>query len=77
MGRWRVNTGIFKRIWNVCVNDIKAVWGGNWRGLKPLYVDRFFLLVILNIGNWSLSGYGIGYLAGIHFHYESIIMNDF
>ena len=64
MGRWRVNAGIFKRIWNVCGNDVRAVIGGNWRGLKPLYVDRFILLVVLNISNWSLSGYGLGYMAG-------------
>ena len=63
MGRWRVNAGIFKRIWNVCVNDVRAVLGGNWRALKPLYVDRFILLVVLNISNWSLEGYGIGYLS--------------
>ena len=64
MGRWRVNAGIFKRIWLVCVNDIKAVIGGNWQGLKPLYLDRFFLLIILNIVNWTLSGYGAGWLSG-------------
>ena len=64
MGRWRVNAGVFKRIWNVCVNDVRPVWAGNWRGLKPLYIDRFLLLVVLNISNWSLSGYGLGYLAG-------------
>ena len=45
----------------VCVNDIKALISGQWRALKPLYIDRFILLCVLNIANWSLSGYGAGY----------------
>ena len=45
MGRWRVNPGIFKRIWLIWLNDFKALLSGQWRALKPLYVDRFILLL--------------------------------
>ena len=77
MGRWKLNAGIFKRIWHVWVNDLRAVVGGNWRGLKPMYVDRFSLLVILNAGNWSLSGYGAGYLSGKGADFASFLLAIF
>lgn len=77
MGRWRVDAGIFKRVWLVFVNDIKAVIGGNWRGLKPMYVDRFFLLVVLNAVNWSLSGYGVIKLAGQGADFASFMLAIF
>ena len=45
-GRWRLNAGIFKRMWLVCYNDTKALVGGHWCALKPLYVDRMILLLV-------------------------------
>ena len=46
MGRWKLNAGIFKRLWLVCYNDIRAFCGGHWYALKPLYVDRMVLLLV-------------------------------
>ena len=77
MGRWKLNCGIFKRVWIVCVNDVKSVIGGHWRGLKPMYPDRFFLLVLLNIVNWSLSGYGAGYLSSQGTDFASFLLAIF
>ena len=31
--------------------------------VKPLYLDRLILLLILNAVNWGLSGYGVSVLA--------------
>ena len=78
MGRWKLNCGIFKRVWMVCVNDVKSVIGGHWRrGLRPMYPDRFFLLVVLNIVNWSLSGYGAGYLSSKGTDFASFLLAIF
>jgi hypothetical protein len=63
MGRWKMNIGIFRRMLNICNNDARALFSGNWRSLKPMYVDRFFLLVVMNAGNWALDAYGISVLA--------------
>ncbi len=86
MGRWKLNRGIFRRIWLICVNDCRqkkkvsayislhlevniaklrsnvelafivdgfshcrALFGGHWRALKPLYIDRMVLLLVRKI----------------------------
>lgn len=59
MGRWKLNAGIFKRMWLIGYNDIRSLCGGHWYALKPLYVDRMILLLVLNAANWGLSGYGV------------------
>ena len=61
MGRWRLDAGIFKRIFLVCYNDSRSLCSGNWRALKPLYPYRMFLLVVMNAANWGLDSYGIDY----------------
>ena len=48
MGRWRLDAGIFKRIFLVCRNDAYSLFSGNWRALRPMYPDRMFLLVVMN-----------------------------
>ena len=59
MGRWRLDAGIFKRIFLVCYNDSRSLCSGNRRALKPLYPYRMFLLVVMNAANWGLDSYGI------------------
>ena len=59
MGRFRLNLGIFKRFWLICYNDVRAIYGGHWYGLKPLYPDRMILLLVMNAANWGLSAYGV------------------
>ena len=36
---------------------------GNLAAVKPLYLDRLILLLILNAVNWGMSGYGVSVLA--------------
>ena len=42
-----------------------------------MYPDRFFLLVVLNIVNWSLSGYGAGYLSSKGTDFASFLLAIF
>ncbi|XP_056467573.1 SID1 transmembrane family member 2 isoform X2 [Gadus chalcogrammus] len=53
MGRWRLDSGIMRRIVNVIYTDCIQQCTG------PMYVDRMVLLVMGNIGNWSLAAYGL------------------
>ncbi|XP_046440866.1 SID1 transmembrane family member 1-like isoform X2 [Daphnia pulex] len=56
MGRWKLNFGVFKRIYMVFWNDFQA-GPSNW--FRPMYVDRMFLLVIGILTNVGLSVYGL------------------
>ena len=56
MGRWRLNAGIFKRIFLVCRNDAYSLFSGNWRALRPMYPDRMFLLVVMNAASFPILG---------------------
>ena len=58
MGRFRLNLGIFKRTWIIMRNDARAIYSGQWYGLKPLYPTRMVLLLMMNAVNWGLSLYG-------------------
>ncbi|XP_064125091.1 SID1 transmembrane family member 2 isoform X3 [Loxodonta africana] len=53
MGRWKLDSGIFRRILHVLYTDCIRQCSG------PLYVDRMVLLVMGNIINWSLAAYGL------------------
>ncbi|XP_077163231.1 SID1 transmembrane family member 2 isoform X2 [Paroedura picta] len=53
MGRWRLDSGILRRILHVVYTDCIRQCSG------PLYVDRMVLLVMGNIINWSLAAYGL------------------
>uniref|UniRef100_A0A7N4P555 SID1 transmembrane family member 2 n=1 Tax=Sarcophilus harrisii TaxID=9305 RepID=A0A7N4P555_SARHA len=53
MGRWKLDSGIFRRILHVVYTDCIRQCSG------PLYVDRMVLLVMGNIINWSLAAYGL------------------
>ena len=63
MGRFKIDRGLFKRIWLICYNDLKAVFGGHWQGLKPIYPDRMILLLVMNAVNWGMSAYGVTKIA--------------
>ncbi|KAK7155945.1 hypothetical protein R3I94_006115 [Phoxinus phoxinus] len=53
MGRWRLDSGIVRRILNVIYTDCIRQCSG------PMYIDRMVLLVMGNIVNWSLAAYGL------------------
>uniref|UniRef100_A0A452T7P7 SID1 transmembrane family member 2 n=1 Tax=Ursus maritimus TaxID=29073 RepID=A0A452T7P7_URSMA len=53
MGRWKLDSGICRRIIHVLYTDCIRQCSG------PLYVDRMVLLVMGNIINWSLAAYGL------------------
>uniref|UniRef100_A0A8C1N7A7 SID1 transmembrane family, member 2 n=1 Tax=Cyprinus carpio TaxID=7962 RepID=A0A8C1N7A7_CYPCA len=53
MGRWRLNSGILRRMLNVIYTDCIRQCSG------PMYIDRMVLLVMGNIVNWSLAAYGL------------------
>ncbi|KAK6295779.1 hypothetical protein J4Q44_G00334920 [Coregonus suidteri] len=53
MGRWRLDSGILRRIVYVIYTDCIRQCSG------PMYIDRMVLLVMGNIVNWSLAAYGL------------------
>ncbi|XP_075630523.1 SID1 transmembrane family member 2 isoform X3 [Balearica regulorum gibbericeps] len=53
MGRWKLDSGIPRRILHVLYTDCVRQCSG------PMYVDRMVLLVMGNIINWSLAAYGL------------------
>ncbi|XP_014378545.1 SID1 transmembrane family member 2 isoform X3 [Alligator sinensis] len=53
MGRWKLDSGIPRRIVHVMYTDCIRQCSG------PMYVDRMVLLVMGNIINWSLAAYGL------------------
>uniref|UniRef100_A0A8C3CKA0 SID1 transmembrane family member 2 n=1 Tax=Cairina moschata TaxID=8855 RepID=A0A8C3CKA0_CAIMO len=53
MGRWKLDSGILRRILHVLYTDCVQQCSG------PMYVDRMVLLVMGNIINWSLAAYGL------------------
>ncbi|XP_062571062.1 SID1 transmembrane family member 2-like [Saccostrea cucullata] len=54
IGRWRVDKGIFRRVYMVCRYDML-------RCKRPMYPDRMVLLVFGNIINWVIAVYGAVY----------------
>ncbi|XP_033486221.1 SID1 transmembrane family member 2 isoform X1 [Epinephelus lanceolatus] len=53
MGRWRLDSGILRRMVYVIYTDCIRQCSG------PMYIDRMVLLVMGNIVNWSLAAYGL------------------
>ncbi|XP_025896080.1 SID1 transmembrane family member 2, partial [Nothoprocta perdicaria] len=53
MGRWKLDSGILRRIVHVLYTDCVRQCSG------PMYVDRMVLLIMGNIINWSLAAYGL------------------
>jgi len=63
MGRWKVDSGLPKRVWQLIIHDVRSLCSGSLRALKPMYPDRMLLLVIFNMANWAMAAYGIAVLA--------------
>ncbi|XP_041090879.1 SID1 transmembrane family member 2 isoform X4 [Polyodon spathula] len=53
MGRWKLDSGILRRILYVVYTDCIRQCSG------PMYIDRMVLLVMGNIVNWSLAAFGL------------------
>uniref|UniRef100_UPI00398EFF84 SID1 transmembrane family member 2 isoform X3 n=1 Tax=Pristiophorus japonicus TaxID=55135 RepID=UPI00398EFF84 len=53
MGRWKLDTGMCRRIIHVIYTDHIRQCSG------PAYIDRMVLLIMGNIVNWSLAAYGL------------------
>lgn len=53
IGRWKLNCGIFKRIYLILRNDLCKHF------IRPMYPDRLVLLLIGNFVNWGLLSYGL------------------
>ncbi|XP_043936900.1 SID1 transmembrane family member 2 [Protopterus annectens] len=53
MGRWKLDTGIFRRIIYVVYTDCIRQCSG------PTYMDRLRVLVMGNLSSWSLATYGL------------------
>ncbi|XP_070549029.1 SID1 transmembrane family member 1-like isoform X2 [Ptychodera flava] len=52
MGRWKLDLGLFKRVYLVLKTDcLKCA--------RPMYTDRMILLICGNAINWSLAIYGV------------------
>uniref|UniRef100_T1IHB1 SID1 transmembrane family member 1 n=1 Tax=Strigamia maritima TaxID=126957 RepID=T1IHB1_STRMM len=58
MGRWRLNFGIFKRIYLTMKTDLMS----ESRCFRPMYMDRMLLLMFVNAINWAITAYGLVYL---------------
>ncbi|XP_077867553.1 SID1 transmembrane family member 1-like [Saccoglossus kowalevskii] len=52
MGRWKLDLGIFKRIYLVMKTDCLHC-------TRPIYMDRMILLIIGNVINWSFAILGV------------------
>ena len=59
MGRWKVNSGLIKRVWLMISHDLKSCCTGAWRSVKPMYPDRMILLILFNVVNWMISAFGV------------------
>jgi len=77
MGRWRVDSGLLKRIWRMLYNDISSLCMGALYALKPTYPDRMILLILFNFINWGLSAYGILVLAEHEKDFASFLLGVF
>ncbi|XP_076310308.1 SID1 transmembrane family member 1-like isoform X2 [Tachypleus tridentatus] len=53
MGRWKLNLGIFKRMYHTMRVDLHSPF------TRPMYMDRLMLLLVGNFVNWLLAGYGL------------------
>ena len=74
MGRWKADAGIFKRMFILCYNDTRALCSGNFYALKPMYPDRLILLIIFNVANWGMEGYGLAKIAPMHGDFASFLL---
>ncbi len=77
VGRFRLNAGLSRRAWLILVNDVRALISRQWIALKPLYPDRFVLLLLLNAVNWGWIAYGLSSLATERADFASFLLAIF
>ena len=58
-GRWSLDLGTPRRICKMIHHDITACLHGSWSALRPQVLDRFVLIIVWNIINFSLAGVGV------------------
>ncbi|XP_069691138.1 SID1 transmembrane family member 1-like isoform X2 [Periplaneta americana] len=58
MGRWKLDLGVFRRVFTVLSHDLRA---SPWHCIKPLYPNRMVLLILGNVCNWALAILGLLY----------------
>ena len=63
MGRWKLDSGLARRIWLTMVHDVRSCCSGAWRAVKPMYPDRMVLMVIFNIINWAMAAVGVSVVS--------------
>ena len=62
-GQWRLDLRAPQRLWRWIHHDIVSCRTGYWSALRPDNPERFIFLVIWNMINWTLAGYGAIVLA--------------
>jgi len=77
MGRWKVDSGLVKRVWLMFSHDVKSCCSGAWRAMKPMYPDRMVLLLLFNIINWIMAAFGIVKLAPDGGDFASFLLGIF
>eukprot|EP00092_Neocalanus_flemingeri_P006483 GFUD01006987.1.p1 GENE.GFUD01006987.1~~GFUD01006987.1.p1 ORF type:complete len:849 (+),score=138.35 GFUD01006987.1:58-2604(+) len=77
MGRWKVDSGLIKRVWLMFSHDVKSCFSGAWRSMKPMYPDRMVLLILFNIINWIMAAFGIVKLAPEGGDFASFLLGVF
>lgn len=55
MGIWKLNLGVFKRIYLTLKQDLLS----STHCPRPMYMDRLLLLTMVNAVNWSFALYGL------------------
>ncbi|XP_025835395.1 SID1 transmembrane family member 2-like [Agrilus planipennis] len=56
LGNWKFDKGMVRRRFQIIANDFRS---GPLNILKPLHRGRMVLLILGNIVNWLLAGYGL------------------
>jgi hypothetical protein len=56
LGRWRLDAGLFSRVYLTWKNDCLA---SPLYCLRPLYIDRMILLTLANLANWAIAAFGV------------------
>ena len=74
MGRWKVDSGLAKRVWRMFSHDVRSCFSGAWRSLKPMYPDRMILLILFNVINWMLAAFGVSFLGVYNLHGHTLLI---
>lgn len=77
MGRWKVDSGLARRVWLMFSHDVRSCFSGAWYSMKPMYPDRMILLILFNIINWLMAAFGIVKLAQDGGDFASFLLGIF